>query len=69
MPLYHIDHINKAVDYLYSAIGNVMKEVVPFEKYNKPTNYPVWFSAETVSYNKLKNKYHKIYKKMNNQLC
>lgn len=67
-PLYHVGHINEAVDYLHSAISNVFEEVVPFNNSNKHANYPVWFSVETMSLNKFENKNHKMYKKTNKQL-
>lgn len=65
--LYSLPCVNTAVDYLYSAINNVVNEVVPFMNPKIPSKYPEWFSPETLTLNKLKNEYHKLFKQTKNQ--
>lgn len=59
--------INQSVTRFYEIIENVIKKHVPMTQ-SRPGSYPIWFSNQLIHMFKLKNKYHKKYKKYKNPL-
>lgn len=61
--LYLETDINKAVDIFYQCIFNVVKQVCPLKKQYNISKYPFWFPVHVRKNIRLKEKFHRKYKK------
>lgn len=64
--LYVQNNVNTAVDLFYDKLYSVIKQVCP-AKHGGRLKYPPWFPPDLIKNIKLKNKFHRYFKKYGNQ--